>query len=512
MAKYTLPVGYRLLFAGLTLAYLYAEFGFNADLLDLSGGVADPDEVTALETRGRILSGIAAVLLVAKWLTFRFKGRILIALLVAAPIGPAVYRGQGELIERLVADTTGEERQIAAYAAVVPSAVLRDSLRLEGLDLSDDDYSTPEGKTFFAIFPALAYLTPGFMPIVDKQLERVMGHQMANEIGPAEQFYNTKYVPAVNDVKSLYNKKYVPASNGKNTPNTSANTDTYWNQYQKMLLRHGIDPLTAERHTRDQVLDALRRKGIKVGDDFDLTDREAFDEAVGKMASPSRASFSEGASKALGFKTNIGPGLSWPEFAAHPDVQRKVLRSVNAELPKGAPPLKSVSLSWSPAEVERRIYAPTVTALAKQKIRALRAENETFAAGGINAKTGENAMRRVLVPPVALAFSLFFSVFSLLSLFLDLLAMAVSSVRPGMKISPLTLNLTRAGFLSLIILVPLQVENQASESKAFQIMMNKLRDGQKGLQASGLAWAMKAEPLFYPIARTLTRNPIFVRD
>lgn len=503
MTKYTLSTGYRLLFAGLTLAYLFAEFGFNADLLDFSGGAAEPGEVTALEMRGRTLSGIAAVLLMTKLLTHLFKGRILIALLAASPVGSLVYWGQGEVIERLVADTSGEERQIAAYAAVVPRAVLRNSLKLEGLDLTDDEYSTPEGKTFFAIFPALAYLTPGFMSTVDKQLERIMVRQVASEIGSSEQFYNDKYVPAVNDVKSLYNKKYVPASNGNTSPNMPGRTDAHWNQYQKMLRRHGIDPLTAERHTRDQVLDALRRKGIKVGDDFDLTDREAFDEAVGKMASRSRPSFSEGASKALGFKTSIGPGLTWSEFAAHPDVQRKVLRSVNAELPGGAPLLKSISLSWCPVEVERRIYAPSITALAKQKVRALRSESGTFGAGGTNAKTGENAMRRVLVPPVALAFSLFFSMASLVSLILDCLAMAVSGIWPRSVINPWAINLTRASLFALIIFFPLQIENKASASKAFKVLTSKLHASDKGFQARGLAWAMKAEPLVYPIARSV---------
>lgn len=501
MAAYIPPTRYRLLFIGLSLVYLFAEFGFNASLLDLAGGLATPDEVSSLERYGRTLSGVAAVLLAAKWLMHRMHGRIVWAFLAASPLLPAVYIGQGELIDRLVAETSGAQRQIAAYAALVPSAVLRESVRLQGLPFSPAEYATPASKTFFAIFPALAYLSPDIVPAVDRQLEGLMRNQVAEKIGSSTEFYNRKYVPAVNDVKVLYNKKYVPASNAGDSPGGTPSSDAHWEQYQKMLRRHGIDPLTAERHTRDRVIAELHRKGLKVSDSFELTDRDAFDEAVAAMGPANRPSFSSGASKALGFKTTIGPGLSWSEFAAHKDVQKKLRAELNSKLPAGAPKLTTVRLDWSPAEVHRQVYAPTLATLAKEAVRELRADSETFAPGGVNVKRGEEAVRRVLVPPIALSFSLFFSLMNLLSLILDCVVAAANSIRPGTPVGKWTINFVRVALLSALVIGPLQLRNSASESQVFRTLASKLNGNGHEVIAAYLGWVIKAEPMFYPIAR-----------
>jgi hypothetical protein len=497
-----MPATYRVsgggLFVLLTVLYLLAEFSFNARLLDVAGGSSTDAEVEALEFWGKSLSGVAATLLIGRLLSHRLRLHALAALIVASPAIPAVYWGQGALIDHLVERSSNQERQIATYVTLVPTALINRIADLEHYNLTEQEFASPAAKTFFALFPALAYSSPSVIRSIDRQLEELLRSKVERSLGDAHGFHNKVFLNAINETKRIYNKSYVPASE---KAVSSADTKAHWDEYRANLAKAGIDPYVVKENDRRRVVHHLQKKDLPVPDDFQLNDRAAFDQAILKKHSKSGArSFSAEASKELGFDTTMGPGLNWVAFAAHPDIQRKVTTELRKSIPDGSFP-KFINLNWSPAEVERQFYRPLVASLTTQALGQFRAAEKSYARGAVNGDRAEKAVRATLVPPIALFFSLFFSVFNVLGLAVDGAA-RLSGGEPNVWL----MNGLRAALLAAIVVVPMQFTNPVVESGAFKTLVKKIDEQGKTPLSLYLTWVVKAEPVFYPVADAIRRN------
>ena len=154
---------WRATFLILSAAYLIPEAIFNAQLVSLIGlGTPEESALEQLEIYGRAISGIGVTLLIADLLPAKFykstsKG-VISLLILAAIIWPTVYFGQKALVENLlIAPSSSQEREYA-----VLSAVFRDALAINALEVADLEYDaqemkTSENLTFLALFGGLLY-------------------------------------------------------------------------------------------------------------------------------------------------------------------------------------------------------------------------------------------------------------------------------------------------------------------------------------------------------------------
>lgn len=132
-------------------------------------------------------------------------------------------------------------------------------------------------------------------------------------------------------------------------------------------------------------------------------------------------------------------------------------------------------------------------------INKLQAKDDWYAEGAPYENSGKSGLRNLVVPPVAIAFSLIFGLLNLINLILNLLFYLIEEKR-----------LYRwAGFLLLMILViimPLQQHHQIANQQAYISLLQHTED-RFGFAVSGfLNWISKTEPMVYPLGNVLRYN------
>jgi hypothetical protein len=97
----------------------------------------------------------------------------------------------------------------------------------------------------------------------------------------------------------------------------------------------------------------------------------------------------------------LPPGLGWEAFFAHAGVQARLRKTL------GLPPGVVLRPAYpSAASFEDGVVRPLVLHIARSELAAYEAPVAAFEAGGAYFQQGEEAARAVIVPPVALLFSL----------------------------------------------------------------------------------------------------------
>lgn len=471
----------------LTSAYLLLELSFNARLLDVAGGAPNAADLEGVEFFGRILSGIGAALLIWKLAHKHVRrdnyGLLMLCCLMVVPL---VFVGQRLLIDYLVDRSDGEQRQRAVLVATLRVAAQQNVVQFRGLDMDDETKASPAGKTLLTVFPALFYGADKVHESVEKHLTDVVAGAAHAQIGGPQKAYNDFYLPVANEIRRMYNDQYVPASNKFSAAEAGAKSpDQAWHEYMSELENRRIDPYGANEMQRRVVIKRLRKSGVHVHDDFQLGDEEAF-----RAAFPStRRSFSDRVSQALGFKSNLPPGLSFAQFASHKDIRSVALSRIKQRRPdlaiQAAPDLNA-----SEDDFNRRVYDPMVKDFVQQRVRALTGQAEMYVKDKAFAEQGREAVRAMLVPPLALGLSLFFGLLNLVGLLASLVPTAIAQIA------------VRLVSTCAIVVGPFFSNNSLTESPGFAVLQQELKE-QRPVSAVFIRWLVAAEPLGYPLANGL---------
>lgn len=465
---------------GLTVLYLILELGFNARLLDVAGGLPDAEALDGVELYGRILSGFGAALLLWKLFspksTRRF-GLFFCCLLVV----PAVFIGQRALIDALVENSSGEQRKRADLVTTLRWAAQKSTVQFPGLDLADEVKSSPEGKTLFAVFPALFYSADRVHRAVTKQLDALVDATVRAQVGPADETYQAAYLPLTSEIRRLYDEKYMPASKKFASAMTSEQSpDHAWYEYLHELRRRRINPASPSQRQYNAVVDRLQRKGFYVPYNFKLNDEATF-----KDSHPASRRFAEEASQEMGFRTRIKPGLSWEKFRRHEDVQALAAKSLRQNFP-GLLLLGPLELGATKGDYKKMVYEPMIDQFVTYRVNSLTADPQMYVNHPDLSRSGRNAVRSLLVPPIALGFSLFFGLLNLGGLVASLVPSARGQV------------LARYGLIAAVITLPFFATNSITSSQGYATL-NSVLEKEGIAQAHALRWLMGAEPMAYPV-------------
>jgi len=145
----------------------------------------------------------------------------------------------------------------------------------------------------------------------------------------------------------------------------------------------------------------LRERGEPVPPDWKCNDRRTFEDCLArKINEEAETRFAQKVAERLGPGVNLPRDLEWEAFVRHPAVQRhwrsKLGLSGDTRL------IHTMGLE----EYRALAYTPRVTAEVRKLTDLYHAEALTFADGGANESAGKRAVRALLVPPIALCFSL----------------------------------------------------------------------------------------------------------
>ena len=472
----------------LTLSYLLLELAFNARLLDVAGGIPDQEALDEVEFFGRLLSGAGLSLLLWKWSGATTKG-LVIGLVRLAAISalavPLMFWGQRALIDAIVDASSAPERASAAIASQLPVALIWQVADIADLKLSSKALDQPAGKTFLAVLPLLATHTPELLKSAQVQIRQLVATTVRQQMGTNEEMYNQHYVPLANQARDLFNNDYHPASvKLAEVQQQGGSADNLWRDYQIEVNQQPFTASSASPKQREQVIKILRSRGVNVPDGWRLNDREGFMAALSGEGQPN---YRDKMVEFLGPDANVQPGLSWADFSSHSDVQKHLRTKFAKAYPDIPLPLNKIGMSASTLEFKRTVYDPTVENLVQKQLKRMRLDSASYEEGKDNFEFGRKAMRAVVVPPLALSFSLFFGIANLAGLF--------SAFVPG----PLwARSLAKVAILGGIVLTPLVMANQISDSAAYRKLEASLRTNNL-LAASALNWLVHAQPVYYSL-------------
>ncbi len=409
-----LPAWQNWLVTGITLTYLICELAFNSRLLDLVGSVSTADEVHNMERYGRTLTAIAAALLALQfslmgivrlkkkgvWLTA--KASTALVLLICLITGTLTWHAVEWVIERQVTKSTGEFRQMSLLAQLYQHALIEGQQTLEGIPLDSgggqaQTWNSPSGKAFLATLPVLLSSSDRYRKLLERDAEQNLRDNISAQEGGVRGYYEA-WIQARGEV----HKQFVAYYNDDMDISETVRLEQAraWQRYERSLEAKRLKTWNVPRRYYATVRNQVRGQGVPVTNDWSPSDRTGFNAAVAKAARQ----------KYLAQRTVVYQGvtipkrLDWGVFFRL-DVVQKSLRE-KLLLPANTLVREEYPLNDKLKQFALELHTPHLNEAVKQQLPELRAAVSSYSAGGVNEKLGEDAARAVIVPPIALIFSL----------------------------------------------------------------------------------------------------------
>ena len=486
----------------LTLVYLVVELSFGATLLDVAGQSRSAEDLKNVEFFGRCLSATAVILAIfGSMLKKVFHGLVSFrrfffkAIFMAAIVFPAVFYGEEALIDHLVDVSDGQQRRNALWMTMIGERLLNGDVALDGIQFSTGESNRAEDKTFIALLPfwgsTVQDVTTKANKIMDHITQKTAEARVERHVGG--DFYEKAYKPSLEKIHDIYNDKYVPGSNAyaKAINDTDTIATQYWNEYIAKLKEKGYRPNAVPYYAKGAIVREVQKRGLPVPDKWDPNDRVTFYKAAREeITKKAKTKFKSKVESAFGSKSSLEPGLSWNSFLNSADVQAKWKSNLGIKT--------NVRLrdNMSPAEVKKTVYEPLIKDIHQQIKKKLTASPEAFADMGGYGHLGKDSYRAVIVPPIALGFSMIGGLVHLVKLFNFILMLFVfqKKIRLGVVVTTAT----------LLLLLPLVINNHITSSR----LISNLRTASavslsQNATTTGLVWIVNSQSIFYPVNKTI---------
>ncbi|MFC6687984.1 hypothetical protein [Jhaorihella thermophila] len=421
-----------------TLLYLIVELSFNAKLLDVVGTTTNKDDIDQIEFWGRIISGCAIT--IALWgiylrkdLSFKFQKFRLVKL---ATIGfMAAYAIQYGILSAIENVSDAETRRKAKILSFVTSGVQNGDVDLAGLN-GNLDKTSPDYKTFMAVFPVMALYVSDLDKKIAPHLETVVYRIMKRQLGDPGVYYDSAYVKADAYARKLFEQHnaILAEYEHKMREVVPKNTQILWDSIQTALDKKypsGYIPPFA----RSNLYVYLTNQGIDIPITWHPKNpywkrvffekaREKFERDVNKWAERAVFNFYYRSDYKLPTKLNLA------EFSLLPKVRHEWNRELpifeydeKIKLPAGLSKEQFISQFWEPALKKR----------AKFSYKTMMFGAKTYEQDYSQYEDGVQAIRYTFVPLVAFCFSLIGGIFHIMKV-----AYLGSRLLPGHRFVGLT--------------------------------------------------------------------------
>lgn len=488
---------YLVALVGVTLAYLLLECAFNARLLDVAGGQSDSHAIEEVEFWGRTISGLAVALafcgtVLLPWLHWRRAGWRKywgFSVLVALPIVAGVLHAEKWLIDTLVQQSTAHERRVAALLSIASHQLRKGEVHIQGIDLSPEVLASPEGKTFVALFSPLVAQLPDAEAIILRELDSLVRQSVSQRMGEPDEVFRSKFRQSLDVLAEKYEKyaREVAIPYRQRMMNIPKEAESAWQDYVRQLQRSRTTPSAVPERHHDQVRRSVRSHGIPVPDNWHPADKGTFIQvfqikAQKKLTERTREALVT--MDSLAAKLPLGGISNFDQFLAHPAVQRQWHDALQA-------PAKAVLKNgMEVAYFKQYTFEPWYEHLVAQQKQILLSVSATFGEGGKHEELGRDAMRGVIVPPLALLFSL--------------LGGIVHLCKTGFYTAKLFLpgTIRAAGIngllLCLLLAAPLFLSNSITGTKVFANVVSRVAASSPHT-ARVLRWIIQGQTYAYPV-------------
>jgi len=489
-----------------SVIYLAFELSFAAQLLDLAGTHITTDQLESLEIAGRLLSGTALALFALSF--YLRKPRKLLARAVLIPLITglciaAMWALQHRIVETSIRRFDPADRQHSALVVRTVELARKGHVLIPGLDLSADVLAAPEGLALMAVLPAIMFQDAS----LPARLEPVMANAITRDlalscdgracVGEFEDFH--QHWPELSAAWASAYEAYDKARKAVSHPDPALireEADKAWQDYTKKAGdRIHTDNILMQSSIRGQ----LRARGLPVSDRWKPDDRTGFDAAVRqKIINKAKENYSFVA-KLLSGGESLPDDLSADAFYGRADVANTLWRQQLSDYrdlkpfnPPGLNPERDDEASL------RRSHAGIIRFLRAVELDAYYGDPAQFDKQQVLGWSGRVAAQMIVVPPLALAFSILGAIAHMAKV-LGYLAGAISRNRRAGRAAAF-------GFAALAIAACLMLSNSITASEAYQRLNQKMSEQQGPALATGMAFIIQAEGLLYPLNNAIRQH------
>ena len=512
------------------IIYVLSEFAFNAALLNAASGlVRDDQALHDIEVFGRILSGVGLSILLY-WVFFRKKlieenvsnGLKAFAKSLAICI-PAMYFGQKIVVDALLVNgTNGAQRQYAEMLILMKTGLQNGIVKMNNLELSKGN-DNPGEMAFVSVMGAILLGVPEYANVLANNEEAIA--RRVNELTSQETADKAfpSYHAASEKVIESY-KKYAEASQEySKRSRDKINTSTLWSRVDRQTRDGYSKYRQASSYYSGMDKERFEQKfgfpkGIKSLTEFrrnyatvELINMELIN--AGVVLNPKwngeKSTFSSNLIETGGNAWNkamsnnglkgILPGLSFREFEQSATIQGK-LKAMMGDLY-----IRGMRIGLSKNDFLTNVVMPHNEAAIQSWIKKAKTRSKDLEDGGSREEEGRQFVRALIVPPIALILSLFFSLLTLAKLpiraisFVDLYKGDVPWVSKARKF-------IMAGDLVAILSLPLaRSDTKIMNTKIFQMMAKKAKDTIP-FGNYGVIWLIKGEPVIYKTGQSILES------
>ncbi|MFK4132300.1 hypothetical protein ACI2KR_08400 [Pseudomonas luteola] len=506
------------------LVYVLSEFAFNAALLNVASGlVGDIDAIHSVEVVGRLLSGLGLSILLY-WTVFRKRlleenvsaGLKMFGLSLLLCV-PTMYFGQKIIVEKIIVDgTTGFERQYAESLMLLKKGLQNNIVDMDAFEQTSHGITKPEDMTFLSLMGGILMGIPEYAEVLSKsesqivtKLNRVASEEAAVKVFPAyeqgsqkiiEGFrsyaqasaqYNQLYRENRSKVEKAWNEVASITADGYNKYRQAVSHFTYMSdddfKDRTRGYARGINSLTAFRanqETINRINSITEPNGIVINQAWNGT-QEDF---MRIMSQGGLTAWGDEMAKRGTF--GLLANLSFKQFEQSRVVQDK-LKSAMGDLY-----VKGMRAGLSRTDFIEQIVMPANASKIQVWLENAKGRQYELADGGAREEEGRQFVRALIVPPIALSLSLFFSLLTLAKLPIRLI-----SFKDGYQGNIPWVNKARraimAGDLVLILSLPMtRSDSKFMDSKMFHSITQKGK-GFVPLGDKAIIWVIKGEPLIY---------------
>lgn len=477
----------------LTVAYLLVELAFNARLLDLVGAAASADELHRIEVCGRLLSSVAAGLLVWQLMLGRSgaraaagKARYSTGLIAAGVVCAAAgtYVGIQKFVESQIARSSAEERRTYTFLTLVQKAMVDGRVLIDGLDGGKEVFAKPEGKAFLGVFPLMAASVDNLEAKVSPAVHQLVREQVVSSLGGPKGYYDS-YSVGVHKIAARYKDYSKLPTPGQVEQLAIQKADEAWDDYVADLAKRGWTPQQVPYVAQGRVAAKVRSQ-IDVPRDWNTWEVDVFKDAVMRKVRatvPTSARFNG---------QSIPAGLSWPSFFAHHAIQRELREQMR--VPDGI----EVRYQYADAgQFQREIFNPVVATVAAQEIARFKAPVKTFEVGGSNYEKGITAAKAVIMPPWALGFSMLGAIghtAKLAVLLLTLILATMSKPFPWWAKGGVAAGLVASAWLALSLM-----SNPVASSRLYVFLQKQVVATAPAAMSNALHVVAVGQSFMYPV-------------
>lgn|GEM_PF-5704324 len=363
-----------------TLFYLAVEISFNARLVAFILSVPDPDEIEAIETRGRLLFAAAVTLWIVGTLlmprlvsasTSRLRALLIFLttlLLCAVTVGTGIYIWQKQYFEQTTLRASADRTCTALYREALMRGVEAGAVPPPDLQRLGIGLQSPVRRTLLAAYPALSTFGDDVAaPPGDADWSAARAG-LSYGIGTADHFYSGIYRQSLKEVEMAYQAYHSGSLTVADQMGRIHEAErTRWEEYQQGLRHADVDPLAVPWRARPAIIRRLHDEGLPIPLLWNGMDRAVFRTTFeAQYRKTLLESFDSKVRGRLG--SFVPPGLDQAAFLAHPAVQsfwRQLVR---------APETMTLTPALSPEQVARQVWSEARRLAPEEDISLIRGD------------------------------------------------------------------------------------------------------------------------------------------